>query len=249
MHNSELLLFTVPPGFKRDDLRSRYDVATIEEDDWHSYSGRRTSEFLTKQLSLLGPSASRLLNAGAGVYGNTTGQSSEISVDLFSTPIKGRKNAVCASVERLPFSDAYFSCVLCVGEVLAYCDPAAAFSEFSRVLAPSGTLICDFGSSRSATHWFSSTFARAADLVVDDYNGSPEKTWRYDPRYISSLLQSFGLETKATLGVHTWSAIARRLGATCSQALFAQEKLDWIPLPANWADLITFVAVKRTGER
>jgi hypothetical protein len=124
-------LFTVPPGFKRDDLRNRYDVSAIEEDDWHTYSGRRTSEFLTKQLALLGASANRLLNAGAGVYGNTTGQSSEISVDLFSTPMKGRKNAVCASIEKLPFSDGSFSCVLCVGEVLAYCDPAAAFAEFA----------------------------------------------------------------------------------------------------------------------
>jgi hypothetical protein len=120
---------TVPPGFKRDDLRSRYDVSVIKEDDWHSYSGRRTSDFLTKQLALLGPSASRLLNAGAGVYGNTTGQSDEVSVDLFSTPLKGRENAVCASVEKLPFSDGSFSCVLCVGEVLAYCDPAAALPD------------------------------------------------------------------------------------------------------------------------
>jgi SAM-dependent methyltransferase len=136
----------VPPGFRRDDLRKRYDVSVIKEDDWHSYSGRRTSEFLTKQLALLGPSANRLLNAGAGVYGNTTGQSDEVSVDLFSTPMKGRENAVCASIERLPFSNGSFSCVLlCVGEVLAYCDPAAAFAEFSRVLVPNGTLICDFG--------------------------------------------------------------------------------------------------------
>jgi hypothetical protein len=100
-----------PPGFKRDDLRNRYDVSTIKEDDWHSYSGRKTSEFLTEQLALLGPSAKRLLNAGGGVYGNTTGQSDEVSVDLFSTPTKGRKNAVCASVEMLPFSDDSFSCV------------------------------------------------------------------------------------------------------------------------------------------
>jgi hypothetical protein len=117
-HNSELSLFAVPPGFKRDDLRSRYDVSAIAEDDWHSYSGRKTSEFLAKRLALLGPSANRLLNAGAGVYGNATGESSEVSVDLFSTPMKGRRNAICASVERLPFRDGSFSCVLCVGEVL-----------------------------------------------------------------------------------------------------------------------------------
>jgi SAM-dependent methyltransferase len=245
----ELLLLAVPPGFNRDDLKSRYDVSEIKEDDWHSYSGKRTSEFLTRQLATLGPSANRLLNAGAGIYGNTTGQPNEVSVDLFPTPMKGRKNAVCASVERLPFSDGAFSCVLCVGEVLAYCDPAAAISEFSRVLIPNGTLICDFGSSRGVSCWFSRAFARAADLVVDEYNGSPEKIWRYDPRYISGLLRSFGLSPKATLGTHTWSAMARRLGATRSNALTAQKTLDWISLPASWADLMTIVAVKEIGAR
>jgi SAM-dependent methyltransferase len=239
----------VPPGFKRDDLRSRYDVSKLEEDEWHSYSGKRTSEFLSKQLAMLGPSAGRVLNAGAGVYGNTTGQSYEVSVDLFPTPMKGRGNAVCASIERLPFSDGSFNCVLCVGEVLAYCDPASAIAEFSRVLITGGTLICDFGSSRSVSCWFSQTFARAADLFVDEYNGSPEKVWRYDPRYILSLLKSYGFAPKAKLGLHTWSAIARRLGATRDQALAAQEKLDWITLPASWADLMTFVAVKETDER
>jgi hypothetical protein len=106
-----------------------------------------------------------------------------------------------------------------------------------------------FWNSRSVSHWFSRTFARAADLVVDEYNGSPEKIWRYDPKYMLSLLKSFGFATKAALGVHTWSAIARRFGATRGQALAAQEKLDWIALPANWADLMTFVAVKEIGER
>jgi SAM-dependent methyltransferase len=242
-------LFAVPPGFKRDDLRTRYDVSAIAEDDWHSYSGKKTSEFLARRLALLGPSTNRLLNAGAGVYGNATGESSEVSVDLFATPMLGRRNAVCASVERLPFCNGSFSCVLCVGEVLAYCDPAAAFAEFSRVLAPSGTLICDFGNSRSASHWFRRTFARAADLVVDEYNGSPEKIWRYDPKYMSGLLNSYGFATKARFGIHAWSAVARRLGATRSQALTAQEKLDWIKLPASWADVMTLVAVKETSAR
>jgi SAM-dependent methyltransferase len=239
----------VHPGFKRDDLRNRYDVSIIKEDDWHSYAGRKTSEFLTKHLAQLEPSAKRLLNAGAGVYGNSTGQSGEVSVDLFSTPIKGRTNAVCASVEMLPFSDDFFNCVLCVGEVIAYCDPAAAFAEFARVLVPKGTLICDFGNSRSVSHWFSQTFARAADLVIDEYNGTPEKIWRYDPNYISSLLKSFGFETKATSGTHTWSAIARRFGASRDSALATQKTLDWISLPANWAEVMTFVAVKERGER
>jgi len=165
-----------------------------------------------QRLALLGPTANRLLNAGAGVYGNTTGESSEVSVDLFSTPMKGRRNAVCANVERLPFRDGSFNCVLCVGEVLAYCDPSAAFAEFSRVLAPTGTLICDFGNSRSVSHWFNRTFARAADLVVDEYNGSPEKIWRYDPRYMSGLLNSHGFVTKAKFGIQSPSGVGRLVG-------------------------------------
>jgi ubiquinone/menaquinone biosynthesis C-methylase UbiE len=107
----------------------------------------------------------------------------EISVDLFTTPLRSQKLSVCANIQVLPFKADTFGCVVCVGEVLAYCDPAQAISELARVLASSGLLICDFGSTTSARYAFTHLYGRAADIVTDHYNGSPEKIWVYSPQY------------------------------------------------------------------
>jgi SAM-dependent methyltransferase len=230
------------PGFRRDELRSRYDISAISEDEWHEYSGYKTAEFITYYLSRTEVNSKLLLNAGAGVYEIQANSWSEISVDLFSTPLRNRQHAVCASIESLPFQAATFGAVVCVGEVLAYCDPAAAIAEFARVLVPSGTLICDFGNSRSFRYWLRYSYGRAADLVTDYYNGTPERIWVYDPAYVKSLLTSSGFVIKDALGTHTWSALARRLGASVELAIRLQRRLERLRLPPAWADLTTIVA-------
>jgi len=234
----------VRPSFKRHELRARYDVANIHEDGWHAYSGKKAAEFLANNLPRPEISLNWLLNAGAGVYEVGSGEWNEVAVDLFAAPILNRKYAVCASNECLPFQSGSFGGIVCVGEVMAYCDPATALREFARVLAPEGTLICDFGSTRSIRYWFKSPYGRATDLVTDQYNGTPERTWIYDPCYIHDLLTDAGFYIKARLGTHTWSALARRVGASIPTALLMQRCLEWVRLPASWADLTTIVAVR-----
>lgn len=233
-------------GISRYDLKCRYDVSRIDEDEWHSYSGKRTLQFLSEQLAAVAAPERWLLNAGAGVYGDVGRPCHEVSVDLFQTPLNGRENAVCANVERLPFRDGSFHIVICVGEVLAYCDPSAALSEFSRLLISPGILICDFGSSRSFRYLLSEHFGRAAEIVTEDYNGAPERTWRYDPAYILSLLEAYNLKPTKMIGTHTWSALAERVGLNRCNAISVQRACDWIPLPKSWADVITLAAVKST---
>lgn len=231
-------------GFRRDELRSRYDVDSIEEDSWHTYTGRKTVELLANILPRIGLSGARVLNAGAGVYALPITSGDQFFVDLFPAPIRGRKNAVCATIEQLPFQEAAFECVVCVGEVLSYCDPAAALSEFARVLSPKGHLIFDFGSTRSITHWRTEMFGRAADILTDQYNGSCEKVWRYSPQYIRQLLTDNGFNIRQTYGIHTWSALAKRLGASNPRALAVQGWLELAKLPSAWADILTIVAAK-----
>jgi SAM-dependent methyltransferase len=223
-------------------LRLRYDISVIDEDVWHAYAGKKTAEVISHYLSITEVSPKLLLNAGAGVHEIQLAGWDEISIDLFTSPIRDRKFAVCASVEALPFQAHMFGAIVCVGEVLAYCDPAAAITEFARVLVPSGTLICDFGSSRSFRYWLKPSYGRAADLITDQYNGSPERIWIYDPAYVISVLASSGFVIKAVLGTHTWSALARRIGISSSAALLLQRKLERLSLPDKWADLTTIVA-------
>jgi SAM-dependent methyltransferase len=229
-------------GFARDELQARYEVTTIQEDEWHAYTDGRTAQVVAGHLSRANLHGDWLLNAGAGIYEVNRGDWREVSLDLFMAPILGRDYAVCGSVENLPFADETFSATVCIGEVLAYCDPAATLREFHRVLKSSGLLICDFGNSRSLRQIVKDSFGRAAHIVTDEYNGSAERFWIYNPAYIMSLLEGFGFKIMAKYGTHTWSALGRRLGLPASKSLSIQRRLNWLPLPVEWADLVTLVA-------
>ena len=235
-------------GFRREDLRTRYDVSTVHEDRWHSYTDSKTKALLARYLGH--PNRSRenwLLNAGAGVYQIGYDGWLEIDVDLFATPIAGMARAVCANIQELPFPDGWFDAVVCVGEVLAYCDPPKAIRELARVLAPGGRLICDFGSTLGFRHWLRPTLGKAAALIEVEYNGLPEKTWVYDPRYIRQLMKRFGFRIRAQVGTHSWSALARRLGFNLTHSLATQRAFEWLPLATPWSETITLVADRETS--
>jgi SAM-dependent methyltransferase len=233
----------VPPGFKRNQLRQRYDVSDFREDEWHSYSGEQTWGFIKNHLSHTAIDSKRLLNAGSGVYEMKLSGWTEISLDIFSNPLRNRSCAICANVEQLPFDNDSFAAVTCVGEVLGYCDPAAAIKEFERVLDTNGMLICDFASTRSIRHLFKRSYGRAAEIVSGYYNQITERTWAYDPNYICALLSAYGFSVKEKHGTHFWSSFARRFGLTDLQSLSIQRQMEWLPL-IRFADVMTIVAVK-----
>jgi SAM-dependent methyltransferase len=232
----------VTPGFQREQLTSRYDVATISEDEWHLYSEAWTRDTVAGLLP--GPPLNNnwLLNAGAGVYDISENGWRTVSLDLFAEPIRRHRFPICGNIEQLPFGSDSFAAVVCVGEVLAYCDPAKALRECARVLIPGGRIICDFRSSRSPRYWFTKTHGRAADLVVDQYNGTPEPTWVYDPHYIDSVLVANGLRVFRRLGLHTWSSIAKRAGCSSVSSLYIQNALTKVSLPSYFSDLVTIAA-------
>jgi SAM-dependent methyltransferase len=236
------------PGFKPQELAARYDVESFSEDEWHAYTGARTAKIVEAHLASSRAVPRSLLNAGAGVYQLGIPGWKETTVDLFEAPICQHEHHIRASIEALPLPPATFGAVVCVGEVLGYCDPSKALSEFARVLAPSGLLICDFGSTRSVRHWLKREHGRAADLIIDEYKGTPERIWRYDPQYVISLLASIGFRLTGTNGTHTWSAVARRIGVSPRMATYIQRHLEWLPFPDAWADLTTIVAA-RIGNR
>jgi hypothetical protein len=240
----------VPARFTRKYLSTRYDVPVVREDDWHTYSAEKTAEFLTAHLAEVNTTSHWLLNAGAGVYEVKLGKWREVVLDLFIAPIRNRcPNAVCGSIADLPIKSGTCGAVVCVGEVLAYCDPSTAIGEFARVLVPTGTLVCDFGNSRSSRYWGTRAYGRFAHLVTDYYNGSPEQIWVYDPDYIIQLLVSRGFRIKAKIGIHTWSALARRSGLSMKAATYVQRKLERIQFSSDWADVMTIVAERNGNEK
>jgi SAM-dependent methyltransferase len=217
------------------------------EDDWHAYTGDQTQKIIAEQVGAGKAPIKRVLNAGAGVYALPLCSQQEVSVDLFIAPIRAHSASVCATIEHLPFRDGTFDAIVCVGEVLGYCDPGTAIREFARLMTPDGILICDFSSSRSPRNWFRRPYGRAADLTVDEYNGAPEKIWFYDPKYICSLITFSGFIVKKKIGIHTISAVARRMGVARSTALRLQRAWSWLPSQNRWSDITTIVAVRSSS--
>lgn len=236
MHTTERSNFTP------DELKDRYDVEYVDEDEWHTYSDRITRAVLASHLCSKDFARDDwILNAGAGVTTLGIDCCREVCLDLFTAPVEGRPHAVCANILQLPFKPRVFAAAVCVGEVLAYCDPSNAFSEFARVIKPGGRLIFDFGSTRSWRHFAKPSFGRAAVVLVSEYNGSDEKTWNYDPRYLLNRLNHFGFCVRAVYGAHSWSTIARRVGAGVKTALAVENGLRRILNPIRYSDTITVV--------
>jgi SAM-dependent methyltransferase len=231
-------------AFTREQLRRRYDVSVFSEDPWHEYCGEQTRKIVSRALAQRSGRSNLLLNAGSGVYRLGQPNWDEICVDLFDAPIANHTNAVRASIESLPFGERTFGAIVCVGEVLGYCDPQLAFREFSRILKNKGTLVCDFGNSLSFRYKMRACYGREADIVTDEYNGTEERVWIYNPHFIKRLLESSGFTIHRQYGTHTWSAAASRLGWSKTQSTLVQRAMKWAPFPRRWADVCTIVAEK-----
>ena len=235
---------TGPPGFDRSEIKGRYDIAAIDEDEWHSFEDRERRVFVTQALSSQSSASRWLLNAGAGVHDLKLKSWDVIPVDLFPTPLGRRRFSVCCSIAALPFPNELFGAVVCMGEVLGYCDPAQAIDEFSRILEPGGMLICDYGSTRSIRHLFTSVHGRAAHMVTIDYNEEPERIWIFDPSYIASLLDFSGFVAVTEKGICGWAATFQRIGIATPTALKIETALRRVPFSARSSD-VTIVAARR----
>lgn len=237
------MLTDVGPRFSRRQLSARYDVSNVTEDAWHSYSDQVTAKILKRYLSSLSNCPGNwVLNAGSGTTTLPLNLDYEVSLDLFPAPITGKPFPVSADILQLPFERELFAAAVCVGEVLAYCDPANAFAEFSRVLKRGGRLICDFGSTRSWRHLLRPTYGQAAIQLRTEYNEAPELTWVYDPGYIRHRLRRMGFAIRAAHSTHTWSGLARRLGLSTTLALELERALNPNHPDSGFGETITIVA-------
>src|SRR4051794_278546 len=95
-------------GFDRKDLEARYNVDEVHEDYWHSFADQKRQVLIGDALRMVCGQAHLLLNAGSGVHRIEFPPWTEVSVDLFWKPLKGRRLAVCSNVLCLPFRDREF---------------------------------------------------------------------------------------------------------------------------------------------
>ncbi len=150
---------------------------------------------------------SLILNAGSGGTTYSNIPLKIVDCDLMLSRLDSKNMSVCANIENLPFPDAIFSHVLCVGSVINYADPVRCIQELSRVLVKGGVLLIDYDSSKSWEFIFTNSFNKAISLINTFYNDSEDIIYVYSPKYIKSLLLSNELKIIKEYTYHNLSSL------------------------------------------
>lgn len=195
----------------QNHVRQRYNtLAAIwpDTDLWHRETRKGLEWGLRRfEKRKLIPKSGRMLDAGSGGETYFPDAGDRFQIDVAERLLKGQKNAVCASVERIPFVDNSFDFVLCVGSVLNYANLMDAILELSRVLAPSGTLVIDVETTNSVEYLFSGYWGKPTAFVVSEYQGESESIWLYSLSNIYATLNAAGLRVVDKVSVQVLSVL------------------------------------------
>jgi ubiquinone/menaquinone biosynthesis C-methylase UbiE len=133
----------------------------------------------------------------------------------------------------MPFSDASFDAVVCVGSVINYTNAALLIREIRRVLRPKGWLLLEFERSESVLFLGHAPYRKNYWPVKTKYKGASHVIWIYSERYMREVLAWNGFRIASQHRYHTLTAAAFRVTKSLSlSALLAA--LD--PM-ASWAKL------------
>jgi SAM-dependent methyltransferase len=185
-----------------------------EGDRWSAHTKKAIAAFIDQYISSAARARGtglRILNVGS--HGNTYGLQigDHFHADIAEEPLKNVALACVADVERLPFPNAVFDIVLCVGSVINYCVAARAIGELGRVLKPKGQLLLEFETSESLEFALTNDLAKDVTVVRTFYNGSLENLYVYSQRYITGALTANGLTVTNTSKFHIISPLAYRI--------------------------------------
>ncbi len=194
----------------REKYNSRPEI-WLARDIWHRHNYESLSSIVQRVLDASAGNQSYILNLGSG--GTTYGVRSphHFQLDLADRRLPRNGCSVVGNAETLPFAAESADIVLCVGEVLNYCDALAALGEFARVLKPGARLLVEFESSRSFEYVATSSFGKTQVFVNTTFQLQPERFWLYNPSYIASALEAFGLTVVSTFSFHSVTALVFRL--------------------------------------
>lgn len=199
----------------RKSAQRRYtSIETIWRDDdpWHMHTLRSIRSFIDAvRCDYKVSSKSSVLNVGSAGIDHGFFPDKQLHVDIVETLIKAQTRAVVADVELLPFRPNAFDHVLCVGSVVNYCSILEALTEIHRVLATKGVLVLEYETTSSFEYIGTSTYQKDIDIVDTFYQGQKERIWIYSDKFVSMLLNSFGLVERRRARIHILSPLAYRL--------------------------------------
>lgn len=204
-------------GIDPKKVAKRYNDLEIiidNDDEWHLATKKSISTFLHKTIeSLSNANNAKILNAGSAGYSYGLDEMNMTHVDVADKHLVHLRNAVVASIDKMPFSNEQFDLIICVGSVLNYCDPIAVMKEFSRVLKTNGHIILEFEQSRTFELLFKKGYNQSALFVETffDAHGDKEHIWYFSEDYITRLIASHGWHIKAIERFHILSPLFFRL--------------------------------------
>jgi ubiquinone/menaquinone biosynthesis C-methylase UbiE len=192
----------------QESIKSFYEnVSEVwpKDNAWYIYLKSEIDKYIRKRCNSL--NNPYILNAGSG--GNDYGTVSDnmYHVDIVENKIANLKNAVVASIEKLPFPDKMFDYVICVGSVINYCDAVASIAEISRVIKKYGILILEFENSLSFEYFGRKEYGKSAEIVNTKYMNTSHYLWVYSFNYIKNILKEYSFVIRHFSALHILSSL------------------------------------------
>lgn len=179
-------------------------------DKWHTYNQQQIVNSLKHAGLLSIPNESKILNAGSGGSAYSMNESNMYHVDLAASKIINKKHCHVGNIESLPYDNCFFDVIICVGEVVNYCDAPKVILEFSRVLKKDGILILEYESTNTLELIFRKEFNCPRLLWETFYQGHPEWIWYYSDDYIINLLSIYSFNVLNNYQFHILSILVYR---------------------------------------
>lgn len=178
------------------------------DDQWHQWSLKQIQGYLS---GIIFSGKDSILNAGSGGNDYNISCKEMVHVDIAEKKLQGIPNAVVSSVESMPFPDARFDSIVCVGSVINYCDAGAVIAEFSRVSKPGAILVLEFENSGGFEYRKKECYKESAAIVTVQFQGSAHTQWLYSVPYIKSLLKAHHFAIQDVFPYHICSSLALSL--------------------------------------
>jgi SAM-dependent methyltransferase len=204
-----------------DRMYSDGQIIWHDFDRWHLHTRAEIEKFIERTGTELLRDARSVLDAGCGRDGYEWMPVRAVSLDRFYEQVRHRSRPTAGDLEALPFADAAFDLVVCVGSVLNYVSALEAINELARVTRKRGHIFLQFETSSSFEQIGRRSWNASAKLNTTVNSDRTDHIWIYSPKYVQSALAAAGFRVIQSRRFHVLSALLTRLGVPHQTAALA----------------------------
>lgn len=187
-----------------DKIRTLYENCQYtwpKYNKWYDYTEKKIVEFI-KDSALCG----YILNAGSG--GNSYDLHNKMChVDIVEKNICKYDDYEVANIESMPFENSTFDSIICVGDVINYCDAEKAIKELARVIKKQGKMIIEFENSNAYEYMQEKYYGCSKVITNLEYMQEITNQYLYSCQYLSDSLRKNGFNIKKEISIHIISGL------------------------------------------